>query len=228
MQRDEIEQLLRQSIADELLTRGERAELKDAIAAAHLRGDDLAYLRHIAFKLAATHLQAGPAHTSLMEWLERTVKLLLPKSVAPVGIAEAHFSPGTACRKRICQAFRAARHSVDVCVFTITDNEVSTAIADAHGRGVKVRIITDNDKSEDRGSDVDRLESHGVLVRTDRTEHHMHHKYATFDRRLLITGSYNWTRSAADFNQENIAVTDEPRLVTAFSETFEKLWARFN
>ena len=37
----------------------------------------------------------------------------------------------------------------------------------------------------------------GVAVRIDRSEHHMHHKFALFDDAILATGSYNWTRSAA-------------------------------
>lgn len=47
------------------------------------------------------------------------------------------------------------------------------------------------------------------------------------DRRLLVTGSYNWTRSAAERNRENLAVTDDWRLVAAFGEEFERLWTEF-
>ena len=42
-----------------------------------------------------------------------------------------------------------------------------------------------------------------------------------------MTGSYNWTRSAAEHNRENLAVTDDRRLVAAFSEEFERLWTEF-
>jgi cardiolipin hydrolase len=55
----------------------------------------------------------------------------------------------------------------------------------------------------------------------------MHHKFAIFDRTYLVTGSYNWTRSAASYNEENIVVSDDRRLVSAFSGTFEKLWEKF-
>ena len=52
----------------------------------------------------------------------------------------------------------------------------------------------------------------------------MHHKYAVVDGSVLLTGSYNWTRSAFRVNEENIVVTDDPRLVRAFSKAFEELW----
>jgi phosphatidylserine/phosphatidylglycerophosphate/cardiolipin synthase-like enzyme len=54
------------------------------------------------------------------------------------------FSPGQPCRLQIQECLRAARTDVDICVFTITDDRIITAIQDAHDRGVRVRIISDN------------------------------------------------------------------------------------
>ena len=39
--------------------------------------------------------------------------------------------------------------------------------------------------------------------------------------------SYNWTRSAYKDNQENIVVSDDSRLVSAFQRHFEVLWDAF-
>ena len=52
----------------------------------------------------------------------------------------------------------------------------------------------------------------------------MHHKFALFDGTVLLTGSYNWTRSAAAQNNENLIVTNDHRLATAFSSLFDRLW----
>jgi mitochondrial cardiolipin hydrolase len=89
-------------------------------------------------------------------------------------------------------------------------------------------LITDNDKAQDQGSDIFRLMDHGVEVRMDNSAYHMHHKFAVVDKRVLVNGSFNWTRSATDYNQENILVTDEPKLVTAYLTEFESLWHEFN
>ena len=104
---------------------------------------------------------------------------------------------------------------------------ISDAILDACQRRVKVRVISDDDKSGDRGSDIERLQERGVEVRIDRTDDHMHHKFAIFDHHLLLNGSYNWTRSAANRNQENFLVTGDPRFVEDFSRQFERLWEKF-
>jgi phosphatidylserine/phosphatidylglycerophosphate/cardiolipin synthase-like enzyme len=189
--------------------------------------DDRAYLRHSAFRMAQERLSADPVNAQTLEWLEAVVKVLLPHPAAAAARAEVYFSPGFECQRRIIAAFNEAHHTADVCVFTITDNEVGSAITRAHQRGVRIRIISDDDKSGDLGSDIDDLARQGIPVRTDDSEHHMHHKFAIFDGALVLSGSYNWTRSAAHFNQENITVSDDPRLVRRFAQCFEKLWREY-
>jgi hypothetical protein len=44
------------------------------------------------------------------------------------------------------------------------------------------------------------------------------------DNTTLLTGSYNWTRSAAHDNEENFLITGDPRFVAAFGRQFERLW----
>lgn len=103
--------------------------------------------------------------------------------------------------------------------------EIGGAIQAPHQRGIALRIISDNDKVLDPGSDIEELRRLGIPVRLDRTADHMHHKFAIFDSALVLTGSFNWTRSAARYNHENMVVSNDHRLVQAFLREFEKLWA---
>ena len=73
-----------------------------------------------------------------------------------------------------------------------------------------------------------RLSGAGVPIRVDRTPHHMHHSFSVFDARTLLTGSYNWTRSAARDNEENIVVLSDRKLAAEFQRVFEELWQRFS
>ena len=111
-----------------------------------------------------------------------------------------------------------------ICVFTISDDRLSDAIMSAHRSGLTVRVISDNDKMHDRGSDVERLYQAGVDVRIDRSPEHMHHKFMVIDGRTVMTGSYNWTRSAETRNEETIIAVDDPQLAARFSEEFERIW----
>ena len=108
------------------------------------------------------------------------------------------------------------------------DNDIAAALLDAKGRGVHVRIISDNDKLFDRGSDVQKLMEAGIPTVLDKTDHHMHHKFAIIDKKVVICGSYNWTRSAATRNNEDIVVQDTPIIVRGFIAEFNRLWQEFS
>ena len=141
------------------------------------------------------------------------------------GIALA-FSPGEDGLELIQREVRSAQKSLDICVFTITDDRVTNAILDAHQRGVAVRLVTDNDKRFDSGSDIIRMARSGVPTRFDPYDDHMHHKFAIIDNQRLITGSYNWTRGATR-NHENVTVLTDPGLIDAFGREFGRLWSAF-
>jgi len=76
----------------------------------------------------------------------------------------------------------------------------------------------------DEGSDIEELSLHGIPVRVDESENHMHHKFMVADDEITITGSYNWTRSAERYNQENIVWVKDPMFAKPFNQEFEKLW----
>jgi phosphatidylserine/phosphatidylglycerophosphate/cardiolipin synthase-like enzyme len=232
MNLEDFKMFLRASLADHQLSRGERRALSQTLEELKFDPAELDLLRRSAFELVREQLAGVPQSTPAVDWLEDVLKLLgrgagSPTSPARGPLSEAYFSPGDACRNRISGLFREAKTSADVCVFTITDDRITGAIVDAHRRGVRVRIITDNDKAFDVGSDIEMLQAAGIEIRPDITDHHMHHKFAIFDGALLLNGSYNWTRSAADYNEENIVVTTDPQLRQQFQQMFDKLWEKF-
>ena len=224
MNSDELQGLLSETLDDYRLSRGERQALSARLAEVQLDERLADQCHRVAFELARASIDTVNT-PQVLEWLYDVTRLL--RNAAPKSDtirAEALFSPGDDCWQKIVSLLNSARHSIDICVFTITDNRIAEPIQAAHRRGIKVRVITDNDKANDRGSDAERLAHAGIEVRVDRTDHHMHHKYATFDGKRLLTGSYNWTRSAAEYNEENFIITDNSNLVAEFQGEFERLW----
>ena len=223
-----IEQALRDSFADKKLDQTEKAQLAQLTQALQQQPDKISFIRNKAFSILLEQDNFTEEQFRAIKWLENVVKTLDKNSQQPSIVADACFSPGTDCLNRIISLCNQAQHSIDVCVFTISCNDITRALLSAHQRGVSVRIISDNDKRNDKGSDVDQLDEAGIAVTVDRTEHHMHHKFAIFDNKILLNGSFNWTRSASKFNQENISTTDNPALLLAFSREFERLCQKLN
>ena len=171
---------------------------------------------------AARNLITGPENRALLFRLQGVVEALCQATSAQQ--AHAFFSPGEACRGKIVELFNRVRHDVDICVFTITDNHIRDAILAARKRSVAIRIISDNEKLHDTGSDIRLLQERGIPVKIDMGRQHMHHKFAIFDGVTVVTGSYNWTVSAATRNHENIVVLADPSVAATFREEFERMW----
>jgi mitochondrial cardiolipin hydrolase len=220
-----LDQLAR-TLEDARLSDDEKRAIVAAVRDATPPEDGLRQLRNRAFTMARAKT-ADAAQLELLQWLEGVVRSL-DAARAPAGEPRqsACFSPGDDCLSTIRSHLRDARRSVDLCVFTISDDRITAEILAAHARGVRLRLLTDNEKEHDAGSDIARLRGAGIATVVDRTAAHMHHKFAIIDGARLLNGSYNWTRSASDVNEENLVVSHDPRLVAAFQRQFDRLWDR--
>lgn len=134
------------------------------------------------------------------------------------------FSPGTDILESITDMLNQANHSLDLCVFTITDERLASDILECYQRGIKVRIMTDDEKLYDNGSAITDLKNAGIPVKTDHSRYHMHHKFGIIDSRIVFTGSFNWTYTASKHNQENLLVTTNYDIVDQYTGQYEQLW----
>lgn len=221
---EDLLKLLAASLGDSRLSDDERRELALILRQNPPREEDLRRLRNHAFDLVRGRLN-DPELRGLLKWLEGIVRTLDGGRASPGGgESAAYFSPGADCVETIRIRLRNARRHAELCVFTISDDRISDEILAAHRRGVSLRVVTDNEKEFDRGSDIGRFRDAGIAIAVDRTAAHMHHKFAILDGEWLLNGSYNWTRSAADANEENLVVSQDATLLRQFSAHFEKLW----
>ncbi len=224
----DLEQALYSTFEDFRLSKNERCAFRALAADYRHDNEALSFARNKAFELAHEQMQRQTSFDrDAFKWLEHIVKTI--DSVRPnpqqFDSHEAHFSPGNDCKKTIINLLNKARDNIDVCVFTISDDDISHALIEAHRRRVALRIITDDEKSHDMGSDIEELMAAGIAVRKDDSPSHMHHKFAVVDNSHLINGSFNWTRSASKYNDENITVLNSPALLGKFSHKFQSLWS---
>ncbi len=224
---EEITQWLEESAADFMLSRSEKRVFKNTLHGRFFTAREIAFINSEVKRIALEKLTDHNAE-DLIHWMYDCQKVLLnyEREDKDVELAEAFFSPGRDCLGEIITCIRKAIRSIDVCVFTISDDRIAEALVDAKTRGVAVRIISDNDKQYDKGSDIEFLKESGIPVWVDRTDAHMHHKFAIFDNHTLVTGSFNWTRSASSSNYENIIALHDPQLLASFGREFDELLER--
>ena len=217
---DKLLAYLESSIADEVFSKNEKKTFKALVREKLLDQNQLNFLRSKVYELA--NAKINPTNYQfIVEWIRTATSAL----VAPaVETCDAFFSPGDACRNEIIRHIGAATTQLQICVFTISDDLITRSLVAAHQKGLRIKVITDNDKSLDAGSDIEQLARAGLAVKMDTTTNHMHHKFMVADQRTLITGSYNWTLSAAKYNHENILVTREAGVIKLFMQQFDQLW----
>ena len=52
----------------------------------------------------------------------------------------------------------------------------------------------------------------------------LHHKFAVIDNRIVITGSFNWSPSAAHTNDETLPMIQSPQLAKHFTREMDRVW----
>ena len=52
----------------------------------------------------------------------------------------------------------------------------------------------------------------------------LHHKFAVIDGKTVITGSFNWSPSAAHQNDEVLLVIRSPQVAAHFTREMDRLW----
>lgn len=226
--RDEVEHLLgsfQLTLTDSELSPGEKQALRQLLTETDLSEEEKAFLRNRLFDLARDRTRRSAESRlalSMIDWLDAATKTLYRPGHKL--IQEALFSPTDDCVNSVIGYLNAARSTLQLCVFTITDDRISRQILQCHRQGIEVSIITDNEKAFDPGADIKAMAHDGIAVRMDNTPNHMHHKFALIDDEILLTGSYNWTRSAAHYNHENILVTNAAAVVKRYRDCFQSLW----
>ena len=143
-------------------------------------------------------------------------------------VCEAVFFPGESHENKVVNMIRTCKYSLDICIFTMTNDKLFEAVEECWNANIDVRIITDDECVKQKGSDVYKLASIGVPVKTDsNAQYHMHHKFVVVDKRVLITGSFNWTVQAVKNNNENVIMIQNKELVDKYVQEFDSLWKSF-
>ncbi|MFV0375799.1 MAG: phospholipase D-like domain-containing protein [Mangrovibacterium sp.] len=135
-----------------------------------------------------------------------------------------YFSPGLDILENMIDLLEQSQKTIDLCVFTITDSRLAECIFAAQHRGVAIRLITDDRKLYDHGSEGYAFHKAGIPVKIDHSQYHMHHKFGIIDGRIVFTGSFNWTYTASKHNHENLLVTSKKVLIEQYQTEFDRLW----
>ena len=217
-----LESILDASLEDGYLSKEESEEILSTLRKNTPGDSDRLHYLHYAIKIAAGALSDKDPQ-AVMKWL-RKVSNILDDASATSDYNMAYFAHHDNIRDKTVQLLKESEKTLDICMYTLSDNVIADTVTEQHKKGVKTRIITDDQKIMDPGSDIFKLKARGINVRIDSEDSLMHHKFAVIDNRRVWTGSYNWTRTGAEVNNENFLILDNPTIVQAYIDEFKRLW----
>lgn len=183
--------------------------------AALLRSPDLA--RNYAAKFAAMFERRafGPARSS-----GDTVPRLTIEGI-PV---ENYFAPEDPTVEVIRRALRGARERIVFMAFSFTHPRIGDVLLERARAGVEIHGVFETVGAGAPVSQFRRLQQAGLDVLKDGNPYLMHHKVFVIDRRVVIFGSYNFSRNAEQDNDENFLIVADPAMAARFEAEFARVY----
>ncbi|MBX3396963.1 MAG: phospholipase D family protein [Phycisphaerae bacterium] len=135
---------------------------------------------------------------------------------------DAVFSPGGGCEERIAEELASAEQTIRIQAYFFTSKPITNAVVKAKKRGVDVCVILDKSQEKMTYGSWRILRREGVPVHFDAKHATANNKVILIDDRTVITGSYNFTKSAEEKNAENIVI------IRNADDVFEKFLKNFD
>jgi len=137
---------------------------------------------------------------------------------------EIYFSPDDGVAKRILELINNAQDSIDFLAYTMTSDEIGQALRDKAQAGITVKGVMDDGQVKSDGTEYNNFVDAGMDVRLDGNEKGlMHHKVIIIDQEIVITGSYNFTASAEENNDENVVILQDRNAAQRYLEEFQRM-----
>lgn len=143
---------------------------------------------------------------------------------APIDVC---FRPGpVACDDMIVREILAAKTSVLVQAYSFTNKDIAAALVAAKKRRVDVRVIMDAGQRSEKYSSLDFLVHSGIPTGLAETPGGLqHNKVIIVDDRAVITGSYNFTKSAETRNAENLLIIRDAPTISKYRANWINQWS---
>lgn len=139
---------------------------------------------------------------------------------------EVYFSPEDGTERRLVELVDGAQHSIYFLAFSFTSDPLSQAMLDRAASGVVVSgVFEETQVDSNLGSEYERLSEKGLDVRLDGNPRNMHHKVLIIDEKVVIFGSYNFSKSAETRNDENTLILHDEAAAKQFVSEFERILA---
>ncbi len=141
---------------------------------------------------------------------------------------EVLFSPeqGEEILAELTEAIQGAEERIYILIYSFTLDELARVLIDKHEQGIDVKVIMDKRQASSKSAVTETLNQAGIplLIKTGSKGGYMHLKVLIADE-TVFTGSYNFSENATYRSDENFLIIRDKRILQAYLEKFNRLWA---
>jgi phosphatidylserine/phosphatidylglycerophosphate/cardiolipin synthase-like enzyme len=135
------------------------------------------------------------------------------------------FSPDDGVANQLAAVLSGAEESVYFLAFSFTSNDLGAIVREKEKDGLTVRGVMDEEQiSSNQGTEYDPFKQAEMDVRIDGIDGQMHHKVFIIDESIVVIGSYNFSRSAEERNDENTLIIYNESIAEQFMTEFQRVW----
>jgi phosphatidylserine/phosphatidylglycerophosphate/cardiolipin synthase-like enzyme len=141
---------------------------------------------------------------------------------------EIYFSPDDGVAGHIVDRITGAQESIRFLAYSFSAEKISDAMLARAQAGVtlagvfeKAQVVAQNNSSE-----YEHLRLTGLDVWLDANPKNMHDKIILIDGMIVITGSYNFTASAEEKNDENVLIIYNAEIAALYQQEFQRIYTR--
>jgi phosphatidylserine/phosphatidylglycerophosphate/cardiolipin synthase-like enzyme len=157
---------------------------------------------------------------------DRAVATPIPHIIIDGTPLDIYFSPDDHVQAALLDLLNNARSSIYFLSYSFTADPLSKAIQQRAKAGLTVAGVMDADQVRTNiGTEYDAFRMAGLDVRLDDEPGLMHHKVLIIDAQTVVMGSYNFTASAENNNDENLVVIVSPEIAAQYMQEFRRVYA---
>jgi phosphatidylserine/phosphatidylglycerophosphate/cardiolipin synthase-like enzyme len=143
-------------------------------------------------------------------------------SIGAVRPVQVCFSPNGGCTEAIIKQIDDAKSKILIQAYSFTSTPIAKALLEAHKRGVKVEAILDKSQKTQNYSSATFLANSRIPTFIDSVHAIAHNKVMIIDGKIVITGSFNFTKAAESKNAENLLILQSPELAKLYTENWNR------
>ena len=135
-----------------------------------------------------------------------------------------YFSPDDGVLNALASLLNGAEQSIHFLAFSFTSNDLGAIVREKAEAGLTIAGVMDQEQiSSNQGTEYDPFKQADLDVRIDGNAGQMHHKVFIVDEKIVVLGSYNFSQSAEERNDENTIIVYNELIAEQFMLEFERV-----